>query len=309
MIQVDPALTDFARGEVKRQLGNSSRISHTEALYVAPHAAVLLLTVGAPSRRLVLKVSGQGDPRPIDYERTAIATGLARAAGTPTPAILAVDTSCRAGPWRYLLLEHVEGVEWKQLRGQLDDHEVRSAHRQIATAVLAMQYVHFDSFGELDSFGAPRGVGQSAGDDLLTALRHRAELRIEDERARDLFGRLLDREADLFERRQSSVLCHDDLHHGNLVFQASPSGWWLAAVLDWDKTWAGPRESDIARMSFWDDMTGPGFWEVYRAEVPLTSADEQRLPIYQLLWCLEYDDRSARHRADTAGLRRRLGLP
>ena len=105
------------------------------------------------------------------------------------------------------------------------------------------------------------------------------------------------------------MLCHDDLHHGNLIFQASPSGWRLAAVLDWDKTWAGPRESDVARMAFWDDMTGPGFWEVYRAEVPLTSAEQQRLPIYQLLWCLEYDDRSARHLADTAGLRRRLDLP
>ena len=257
----------------------------------------------------MLKVSTQGDPRPIDYERTAMVTGLARAAGTPTPAILAVDTSCRAGPWRYLLLEHVEGVEWKQLRGQLDGHEVRSAHRQIATAVLAMQSVRFGSFGELDSFGTPRGGGQPAGDDLLTALRHRAELRIEDESARDLFGHLLDREADLFERRHGSVLCHDDLHHGNLVFQASPSGWRLAAVLDWDKTWAGPRESDIARMTFWDDMTGPGFWEVYRAEVPLTSAEQQRRPIYQLLWCLEYDDRSTRHLADTALLRHRLGLP
>jgi len=272
-------------------------------LQLGSHDAVLRLTVDASSRRLVLKASAPGDPRPIDYERTAMVTELARAAGTPTPGVLAVDTSCRAGPWRYLLLDHVEGLEWHRLRGQLDDDEVRSAHRQIASAVLAMQSVRFNSFGEID------GLGQPAGADLLTALRHRAELRIDDERARSLFTQVLDRDADLFERRHSSALCHDDLHHGNLIFQASPNGWRLAAVLDWDKTWAGPPESDIARMTFWDDMTGPGFWEVYRAAVPMTSEEQQRMPIYQLLWCLEYNDPSARHLADTTALRRRLGLP
>ena len=301
MMQVDPALADFARSEVTKQLGQSSRISHVEALQVSAHDAVLLLTVEASSRRLVLKAAAPGDARPIDYERTATVTELARAAGTPTPAVLAVDTSCRAGPWRYLLLEHVDGLEWRRLRGRLDDDEARAAHRQIASAVLAMQSVRFRSFGELDGLGQPRGG------DLLTALRHRAELRIDDEHGRDLFERLLDREADLFEH-QSSVLCHDDLHHGNLIFQASPSGWQLAAVLDWDKAWAGPPESDVARMTFWDDMTGPGFWEVYRAEVPVTAGEQQRMPIYQLLWCLEYDDCSARHLADTDALRRQLHL-
>ena len=302
VVPVDPALTDFARSEVRRHLGQSSTVSHVEVVRSGSHDAVLQLTVGASSRRLVLKASAPDDARPIDYERTATVTELARAAGTPTPAVLAVDTSCRAGPWRYLLLEHVEGLEWRKLRGRLDDHEARSAHRQIAAAVLSMQSVHFSSFGELD------GLGQSAGHDLRTALRARAELRIKNERARDLFEHLLDREADLFEP-QTSVLCHDDLHHGNLIFRASPSGWRLAAVLDWDKAWAGPRESDIARMTFWDDMTGPGFWEVYRAEVPSTAGELQRMPIYQLLWCLEYDDHSARHLADTDALRRQLGLP
>ena len=273
MIQADPALVDFALGEVLRHLGGTTRISDVEVLQLGHHDAVLQLRVAVSSRRLVLKASGPGDTRPIDYERTAMVIARARAAGTPTPAVLAADTSCRAGPWRYLLLEHVEGLEWRQLHGRLDDAEVKAAHRQIASAVLAMQSVRFNSFGELD------GLAQATGDDLLTALRRRADLRIEDERDRDLFEYLLDREADLFQH-QSSALCHDDLHHGNLIFQASPSGWRLAAVLDWDKAWAGPPDSDVARMSFWDDMTGPGFWEVYRAERPGSAEEQQRTPIY-----------------------------
>jgi aminoglycoside phosphotransferase (APT) family kinase protein len=104
------------------------------------------------------------------------------------------------------------------------------------------------------------------------------------------------------------VLCHDDLHHQNLVFRAAPGECRLVGVLDWDKAWAGPADSDLARLAFWDDMTGPGFWSVYRAAVPAVDGEDERLLVHQLLWCLEYDVPSERHRADTAALVRRLGL-
>jgi len=299
----DPALADFARDEVKRQLGRSTRISHVEALQVGGHHAVLLMTVEPSSRRLVLKVAGPGDKRAIDYDRTATVTALAQAAGAPVPAILAVDTSYRAGPWRYLLLEHVDGVEWRHVRPLLDGDEVSSAHRQIAAALLAIQSVRFSSFGELN------GRGQPAAGDLLSALRRRAEIRIADEHARDSFNRLLDREAALFVMgNQAPTLSHDDLHHANLIFHAAQGRWQLAGVLDWDKAWAGPAESDVARMAFWDDMTGPGFWEVYRAAVPMIDGRSERMLIYQLLWCLEYNETSTRHLIETNSLRGQLGI-
>lgn len=302
-MDVDPVLADFARREIRKQLGSSSRVSHVEALQVGSHNAVLLLTVEPSSQRLVLKVAGSADQRAIDYERTATVTALARAVGAPLPAVLAVDTSCSAGPWRYLLLEHVEGVEWRRVRPLLDDDDVRVAHQQIARALVAIQSVHLDSFGELDSRGRP------ARDDLLQALRHRAEARVTDERARGAFNDLLDREAGLFVvGEQTPTLSHDDLHHANLIFRAGRGGWQLTGVLDWDKAWAGPAESDVARMALWDDMTGPGFWEVYRAVVPMIDGQPERMPIYQLLWCLEYNDNSSRHLNDTNNLRRQLGV-
>jgi fructosamine-3-kinase len=76
----------------------------------------------------------------------------------------------------------------------------------------------------------------------------------------------------------------------------------------WDKAWAGPPESDVARMAFWDDMTGDGFWEFYNADVPPAEGRAERALIYQLLWCLEYLVSTPRHRADTASLCRRLGI-
>ena len=117
------------------------------------------------------------------------------------------------------------------------------------------QSLRFGSFGELKAAGEP------AGDDLVPALRRRAELRIADPRWRTTFLDLLDRMSSLFADQMRSTLCHDDLQHTNLIFRAERGSWKLAAVLDWDKAWAGPPESDVARMAFWDDMTGDGFSE------------------------------------------------
>jgi aminoglycoside phosphotransferase (APT) family kinase protein len=299
---LDPRWEEFARTEVMAVLGGASTVVRVEPLRIGPEQVILLVTLARPRHQVVLKMAGHGAGTGTDFERTAAVAALARTAGAPVAAVLAVDVSYRAGPWRYLMQEHVDGVEWRHIRPQLDDKQVAAAHRQTAEAVLAVQSVRFGSFGELNARGEPTGTN------LLDGLRHRAELRIADMGRRELFFDLLERVADLFTSTEAPTLCHDDLHHANVIFQSDNGGWKLAGLLDWDKAWAGPAESDIARMAFWDDMTGPGFWQVYRAGVSAEEGQAERALVYQLLWCLEYDDDTPRHRADTAKLCRRLGV-
>ena len=292
---------DFARAEIARVLGPRTRIRRLEVVHAADTSTVVLVRLTGSPRQVVFKVAEQGSSFGTDFERTAAVVDLARAAGVPAAAVLAVDTSGRAGPWQYLLLEHVPGLPLRQVRPLLDQEETDAAHRDIAEAVLAIQAVHFDGFGELD-----RSV-RSAGVTLFDGLIRRAD-RILQERDRAAFLRLLGQHQQLFAAdRSTATLCHDDLHHDNVLFARRARGWQLASILDWDKAWAGPAESDIAKIAFWDDMTGPGFWQVYRAAVPGRAGQEQRLCIYQLLLCLEYDDDSDRHAADTADLWHRLG--
>jgi aminoglycoside phosphotransferase (APT) family kinase protein len=299
---LDPAWAEFASSRVKAVLGEASTVVRVEPLRIRAEQVVLLLTIARPRHQVVLKMAGQHAGTGLDFERTAAVIALARAAGAPVAAVLAVDVSYRAGPWRYLMQEHLDGVEWRQIRPRLDGRQVAAAHHQIAEAVLAVQSVRFDSFGELNARGEPSGT------DLLDGLRHRAELRIADIGRRELFFDLLERVANLFASTEAPTLCHDDLHHANVIFRTDNGGWKLAGLLDWDKAWAGPAESDIARMAFWDDMTGPGFWQVYRARVTAEEGQAERALVYQLLWCLEYDHDTPRHRADTAKLCRRLGM-
>lgn len=295
-------LDEFARDEVAAALGTDARIVRVTPLQDIGHAVTLLVAVDKQPRQLVMKVADRGMAPAVDFSRTASVAELARAAGAPVPLVVAAGTSVRSGDWQYLLREHVDGMEWSAVRPRLDDEQLASAHRQIATSVLALQSVRFDGFGELSADARPTGVG------LIPALRTRAELRIVDGRRRELFAAVLEREAAAFQGVATPTLCHDDLHHRNVVFDQDGDHWALAGLLDWDKAWAGPAESDVARMAFWDDMTGPGFWEVYRASVPEASGHARRTLVHQLLWCLEYEHDSPRHVADTVAVGRRLGL-
>ncbi|UOY03091.1 phosphotransferase family protein [Blastococcus sp. PRF04-17] len=281
-------LQDLIRSLVAAELGSGSRLLDVATLQESSRGVVLRLEVSGSPGPLVLTLTG------ADHARTAAVVGLARAAGVPVPDVVAVGDG-------YLLRAHVEGTEWHRLRPQLDHDAVRAVHRRFAETLLAIQSVTMASFGELDHQGSPAGHSQ------VEALHRRADLRIEDAASRDLFHAVLDRDADLYAAGRPTLV-HDDLHHGNVLLGQEAGEWRVTGVLDWEKAWAGPSESDVARMAFWDGMTGPGFWQVYRAAVPADDGYARRALVHQLLWCLEYDDGTARHARDTAAVRAALGI-
>jgi aminoglycoside phosphotransferase (APT) family kinase protein len=297
----DPALVEFVCDVVASVVG-ADAITQVDALQVGPGEAVLLLGPARTRRRVVMKVVQRGSRPHVDFERTAAAMSLARGAGVPVAQTLAVDDSYRRGPWQYLLHTYVEGLPWRLLRPQLNAGEIESAHEQLAEVILALHSVRLHSFGELSRSGEP------TGSDLPTSLRRRAAMRIPNPNHRALFNEVLDRNIGLFPGSTAPTLCHDDVHHGNVIFEISDNGPRLVGIIDWDKAWAGPAESDIAHMSFWDDMTGLGFWRAYRSDTPRDQAATRRTLIYQLLWCLEYNQETPRHLADTRHLCRALGM-
>ena len=268
-------------------------VDRVELLGTAASHRVLRVTL-AGGDRLVLKVGAAGAPLPA--RRTATVHRLARAEGVPVAAVIASGSTTHGLP--YLLLEHLDGVPWRD--AALGDRGRAALQRDLAGVVLALRRIRFPSFGGLDDDGRPVGA------DLLAALSVRAE-RIEDPAARTELRALLREEAARFADPAPSVLVHDDLHPGNLLVGGDPARPRLVGVLDWDKAWAGPADADVARLAFWDGMAGPAFWAALGEQAPDAAADRRRM-ILQLLWALEFAEATPRHRADTARLRRRLGL-
>ena len=291
-----------ARAVLAEVLGAGAEVPELTSLQTTDHSAVVSVRRRPPAPTLVLKLVRLAEQPATDLGRTAAVMARAAAAGVRVPRVLAADGSGRSGGWQYLVQEHVDGTSWQAVRPRLGPGELRAAHAAVAAVVVALQTVRLGGYGELDPALTP------AGDDLVAALRRRARLRTPPGAALDTAEALLDRAAPLLAGSPAATLCHDDLHHHNVVFAPDRDGWRLAAVLDWDKAWAGPAEADLARLAFGDDRTGPGFWPAYRAAVPARDGEDERLPVHQLLWCLEHQAPTARHRADTARLCRRFGL-
>ena len=205
-------------------------------------------------------------------------------------------------PWRRTVEEHVDFSTWPHVRQDLPAAAAARLHGDLAAALVALRSVALAGFGKLDRSGrvAGRRCSPRCTPGSTCASRPAG--------ARAIAHEVLAREAALFTTAEEAVVTHDDLHGANVLVRHGPTGWRLAALLDWEESWAGPVDADLARLSLWDGMTGPRCWSVYRAAIPERAVEPRRALVLQLLWCLEHDWPTPRHRADTARLCGLLGV-
>lgn len=266
---------------------------------------VLLAHLRQPDIDVSIKLAGPDAPYAYPFDRTAMLHHLVAArTSLPVPEILAVDTTYSRWPWRILITRILPGQEWQAVRGQMDAAQLRDAYEQIGLAAAELHALHFPAFGQVRADGQVEACA-----DLAAAFAAHARRIVRSPRLVDLFLSALDRHTALLAVAQRPCLCHEDLHGHNLIFRQEQGRWRLAAVLDFDKAWAGHHEMDLARLELWTGMIGDGFWPAYRAAIPIDEGYPQRRPLYQLLWCLEYAQNSPQHLADTRRLCRELGLP
>ena len=266
---------------------------------------VLLLDLRHPSIEVVVKLAGPQAPLACPFERTAMLHRLVASATTlPMPEVLAVDTSYQNWPWRYFIRTQVPGHEWAVVRQQMSYAERSKALGQIGDAVAQLHSIAFPAFGEIAADGGVQGEGS-----YLAALSTHARAIIKHAQSREMFLEALEQKQGLFSDVGEASLCHEDLHKHNILFRYRQGRWHLAAILDFDKAWAGHHETDLARLEFWRGMTSPEFWEAYEAIHPVDALYKQRRALYQFLWCLEYAQPTTTHLADTERLCTILEVP
>jgi aminoglycoside phosphotransferase (APT) family kinase protein len=266
---------------------------------------VLLVQLRHPSIEVVVKLAGPEASMACSFERTAMLHRLVERYTTiPMPEVIAVNMSFQTWPWRYLIKTHIPGQEWAAVRPQMNVNELSNAYQQIGNVVAQLHTIRFPVFGELAADGSVQG-----GDSYFTALAERARHSIKSASLCDLFFSVLEKHQALFVDIRHASLCHEDLHKYNILFQHQQGTWRLATILDFDKAWAGHHEIDLARFEFWEGRLRYEFWQSYEAIHPLEPLYRQRRPIYQLLWCFEYAQPTAKHLADTQRLCAELGMP
>lgn len=264
------------------------------------HPDYCVLSIQLEHASVIVKLAGRASTMDADFERTAAIHDLLRTrTSVPVAEIVAVDTTYAQFPWRYLIQTRLQGTVWAQLAPQLDPSQLHAAYMQIGQAVAQMHNITFPAFGE---------IGTTGSISFVDALLQRAKRSIQQDHLRERFAEIIEDRRYLFTSITRSVLCHDDLHHYNVLFSQVDDSWQLAGILDFDKAWAGHHETDLARLDFWDNMMGAGFREAYTAVHRIDSGYEHRRLVYQLLWCLEYAMPTPRHTADLQRVCHALGI-
>jgi fructosamine-3-kinase len=266
---------------------------------------VLIARLSQPTMEVVIKLAGPEAQMACQFERTAAIYRLVSEATTISmPEIIAVDVSLSKWPWRYLIRTCLPGTEWVHLRGHLEQRELDEAYQQMGEAVGQLHGIAFSAFGKIDASGQVAANGL----DYLSALRNHALDIIRSPRLQEVFLAALETRRGWFEGVADSRMCHEDLHGYNILFARQAGKWRLATILDFEKVWAGHAETDLARLALWRGMTSPDFWAAYQGVRQVAIYFDQRRPIYQLLWCLEYANPTQQHLTDTRRVCQELGI-
>ncbi len=287
-------------------LGSMAASASYELLNQQPDYWVIGVQGKQTADQFIVKLAGRESTMAAAFERTALIHNLVRShTNVPLAEIIAVDVSYIHFPWRYLIQKRVQGQVWALVAPHLDPAQKRSAYQQMGNAIAQLHGIEFAQFGEINALRPKPNEGTASFTD---ALLDRAKRMIHQEYLYKRFAEVVSTHGELFNLARPPALCHDDLHHYNILFGHEGKQWSLAAILDFDKAWAGHAESDMARLDFWDDMMGDGFRDSYCARHVPDAGYEARRPIYQLLWCLEFAERTPRHLADMQRLCEQLEI-
>jgi aminoglycoside phosphotransferase (APT) family kinase protein len=286
-------------------MGSETRITNYQIIKQQEDYCVVRIRLRQPTIEVMVKLAGPRAQLASQFDRTvAIHRLVANATNIPLPDIIAADVTLQSWPWRFMIYPRVTGVEWADLRHQLNNEELAGAYRQLGEAVGQLHRIPFPTFGEIDA----QGLVMQPGFDFLSALRTRVSQQINHVHHQQVILDAIDQRSDCFQNVNKSRLCHEDLHGYNILFKKESGEWGLTAILDFDKAWAGHSEIDLARLEIWRGMTSPDFWSAYRSLQPVEEDYVQRRPIYQLVWCLEYASPTAQHFMDTQQVCQALGL-
>jgi fructosamine-3-kinase len=266
---------------VQKWAGTSAELAAVTPLDGGCISTTLALTL-ADQSKLVLKISAHRVDR--SYQREAHQLDLLRSAGMPVPKILAWEIGSLDEPFSYLLMEHIDAVNWNQVRHTASPAEFDELQTQLAELVRTLHqttgstYCRAEPEPEFASEKWPsfyRQVFESIWRDLEKQPLFAA-------RERKLVNRVRDRLENLVAHADKPRLTHWDLWSSNLLARRDESGRWrVAAMLDPNCKFAH-FEAELAYLELFHTI-GPAFMKAYQRDRRL---DEQyhrvRKPVYQL---------------------------
>ncbi|WP_257166583.1 phosphotransferase family protein [Bradyrhizobium sp. SRS-191] len=206
----------------------------------------------------------------------------------PAPRLHLADATRELIGLHYVVMSWLDGDLLGPLEQSLSQPQRRDAFRQVGRLSRAFHDIAMDAFGYIGADGV-----SPAHTDNRSYLTYQFERKLAEWGRRggqpDLAERIARHVAgrgDLFETCAGPVLCHNDLHPGNVLAQMADGAVRLTGVVDFEGALAGDPLMDVAKAIYYlspeqRDAFLDGYGPIARSEI------EPTLAVYRLLFSLE----------------------
>ncbi|HEX6347107.1 aminoglycoside phosphotransferase family protein [Umezawaea sp.] len=211
---------------------------------------------------------------------------LARHGVGPVPEVLHVERAGGLLDRAFTVLTRVPGVPLSEVSPGLADDEHRGLYRGLGEFLAALHGIGQDGFGEITT----EVVDPEPANDRYMTRRFARTLSLfgGDPDLRRAVEEHVAERAGLFARCPAPVLCHNDLHEGNVLVDRGADGWEVRGFVDVENAIAADPVLDVAKTDYYsirgDGAKLAGLLEGYG---PLPDDWRDRVALYSLHHALE----------------------
>lgn len=252
------------------------------------NSQVFEVRCSGPDRSLVLKVYSEGLRWKMAKE--VFVFGLLERTALPAPRVLKADDSGSLLTSAFLVMTKLPGA----LLGStpLAQDDVEHVYADLGRALRAMHDITFETFGYLTTEVLDPHPTNAHYMEFQFARKLREFTDLGgDPSIREAAERAVASSSSLFAQCERAVLCHDDLHEGNVLVEARDGGWIVGGVLDVENAVAADPLLDLAKTDYYavrgDIVKRRGLLAGYG---PLPDDAEEIVRLYRLYHAVELWD-------------------
>ncbi|MFJ4670057.1 phosphotransferase family protein [Kitasatospora purpeofusca] len=209
----------------------------------------------------------------------------------PVPQVLHHTPAGAPGGRAVTILSLLEGRPLSEASKDLDAAQIPSFYRQMGAALATIHQIGQDAYGYVtDRILDPRP-------DNGTYMRHQFAKKLAefktlggDDRIHDAVARRIERDGALFDNCRAAVLCHNDLHEGNVLVAPGDAAR-VTGIIDVENAIAADPLLDLAKTDYYSLGRGePERHALFEGYGPLPTDAAERLDLYRLYHALELWD-------------------
>lgn len=254
-------------------------------------SSVLEVRCADPAHSVIFKVyanewTGSQAKEVHVYELLASHTSL------PIPSVLYHGVNAAPGGRAVTILSLLEGRPLSEASTELEAAEIPEMYRRMGAALSIIHKIGQEAYGYLTT------KILDPLPDNGTYMRRQFARKIKefddfggDKLLRDAVARRFEQDGRLFDNCKAAVLCHNDLHEGNVLVTRRPHGWDVTGLIDVENAVAADPLLDLAKSDYYAFNRGaPERAALLEGYGPLPDDTPERLNLYRLYHALELWD-------------------